>query len=403
MDGTESVRIAMLGTRGVPAQYGGFETAIEEIGRRLVERGHQVVVYRRSSQTDTTRPTTHLGMELVTLPALHSKSLETPSHTLLSVLHAITRDRFDAVFMFNAANSIYLPLLRLRRLRTAVHVDGLEWKRSKWNGLGQRFYRIAEQLSVRWADALIADARGIARYYETTFGAKTELLTYGAPIIERSADDPIDEVGLTPGRYHLVVARFEPENHVHVILDGYCRSSAEFPLVVVGSAPYSDAYTDRLRAIADDDPRVRFFGPVWDQSLLDRLYANCCLYLHGHSVGGTNPSLLRAMGAGAATAAYDVNFNREVLGNGAMFFDSPSQVRACVEDAESDPENTSRLGHRLRERASRQYKWSEVADGYEALAKRLTHGETSQGEVSGRRIRHRPDRILRSDTRLNDQ
>ena len=319
----EGLTIAMVGTRGVPAAYGGFETAVEEVGRRLVERGHTVVVYTRGSES---RATEYLGMKVVHLPAIPVKQVETLSHTALSTLHLMLRQRPDATFVFNAANSPFLPLLRLRRAPVALHMDGLEWRRSKWGPRGRAYYRWAEQFGVRTADALIADAPGISDYYRHQFDVPTELIRYGAPIIDALPERGVAEMGLTPNGYHLVVARFEPENHVLEIVEGYRRSDATLPLVVVGSAPYAAEYTQRIQAAADGDDRVRLVGGVYDQELLDALYANAATYLHGHSVGGTNPSLLRAMGAGNAVIAYDVAFNREVLDVQGWFFGDADDV-----------------------------------------------------------------------------
>lgn len=355
--------IAMVGTRGVPARYGGFETAVEEVGRRLADAGHRVRVYCRSGNSDLT---SYAGMELVTLPALRQRSLETLSHTGVSVGHLLGR-RTDVAFVFNAANAPYLPLLRMARIPVATHVDGLEWQRAKWGGAGRRYYRAAETAAVRWSDALIADAVGIADYYRSEYDVPTTLLTYGAPVLAEPGHDALAEVGLEPGGYHLVVARFEPENHVDLWVEGYVRSGARRPLVVVGSAPYADAYTARVHAAAQGDPRVRFLGGVWDQRLLDQLYAHSLTYLHGHSVGGTNPSLLRAIGAGAATVAYDVSFNREVAGDEGVYVREPGEVARALEDAEADVLATQARGARLGERA-RAYDWDEVAAGYEQLA-----------------------------------
>jgi glycosyltransferase involved in cell wall biosynthesis len=261
-------------------------------------------------------------------------------------------------------------------------MDGLEWKRAKWGPVGQRYYRVAESMAVRWSDALIADAEGIADYYRSEFGAPTTLLTYGAPRIEPGADR-LAELGLAPGGYHLAVARFEPENHVDVIVDGYARSAARKPLVVVGSAPYSDAYTARVHAVADD--RVRFLGGVWDQDQLDQLYANAYTYLHGHSVGGTNPSLLRAIGAGAAVLAYDVDFNREVVADAGRFFVSPADVATLVAESEAEPQRTRNAGVRARELA-KNYDWDSVAAGYEELAVQLAGRRFPSRRPSGRRL-----------------
>ncbi|MHA6693427.1 DUF1972 domain-containing protein [Homoserinimonas sp. A520] len=368
---TPPLRIAMIGTRGVPAAYGGFETAIEEIGKRLAARGHQVVVYCRGNAD---KPASYLGMRLVHLPAIRIKAAETLSHTALSVGHAITGGRPDAAFVFNAANAPFLPLLRARGVPTAVHVDGLEWKRGKWGRMGRRYYRAAERMAVRYGDALIADAQGIADYYYERFAVATELLTYGATILTDPGSDLVSGLGLEPGKYHLVVARFEPENHVEVIVEGYHKSDCDLPLVVVGSAPYSAAYTRSIDAIAASDPRIRMLGGVWDQALLDQLYSNSLTYLHGHSVGGTNPSLLRAMGAGASVIAYDVGFNREVAGSDGGYFTNAESLRLLLDEAEDSATQHLTMGRNMQGRAQLLYDWDAVAAGYENLAERLADG-----------------------------
>lgn len=373
--------IAMVGTRGVPARYGGFETCVEEVGRRLAARGHRVVVYCRQTAGEEPQLRRHEGMDLVHLPALPRRSLETLSHTALSVAH-LARHRTDVALVFNAANAPTLPLVRARGIPVATHVDGLEWLRSKWGSVGKRYYRAAEALAVRWSDAVIADAPGIARYYRSEFGASSALISYGAPIIE-PGHGRLAELGLEPRGYHLVVARFEPENHVHVIVLGYRRSAARLPLVVVGSAPYSDRYTAYLHSLGDD--RVRFLGGVWDSELLDQLYAGCYSYVHGHSVGGTNPSLLRAIGAGAPTLAFDVGFNRDVLQDAGRYFTTSADVSAAIERSEQDRTGQQARGVMLRERAQ-SYRWDDVADSYEELCRRLVTGPASP-RPSGRRRR----------------
>lgn len=384
-DSSPPLRIALIGTRGVPARYGGFETAVEEVGRRLVERGHSVTVYCRTVPGGD-RAAEHLGMRLVHLPALRRKTLETLSHTLLSAVHAAVRgERFDAAIVFNAGNAVFVPLVRRRRTPVAVHVDGLEWRRAKWSGWGRRYYRVAEAAAVRWADALIADARGIAEYYEEEFGVATRQIGYGAQVLRDLADDRLAEAGLTSRGYHLVVARFEPENHVEMIVRAYRSSAATLPLVVVGSAPYADEYTARIEQMAAADGRVVLLGGVWDQELLDQLYGHARLYLHGHSCGGTNPSLLRAMGAGAAVGAFDVVFNREVLGQHGMFFDDDATLRELLDAAEAFPAHHRAIGTWLQYRIDTVYRWEEVADGYEQLARDLAARRVRRGAASGRR------------------
>ncbi|WP_405395230.1 DUF1972 domain-containing protein [Microbispora hainanensis] len=357
------MQIAMIGTRGVPARYGGFETAVEEIGRRLVQAGHEVRVYCRSGET---RMREYQGMRLVHLPAVRHKVLETLSHTALSVGHLLGR-RTDVALVFNAANAPLLPLVRAARIPVATHVDGLEWKRAKWNGAGRKYYLLAERLSVRWSQAIIADARAIQDYYWERYKAPSVMIPYGAPIQERTDEEILREAGYEPGRYHLVVARFEPENHVDLIVEGYTRSAAEHPLIVVGSAPYAAEYTRKIESLAEKDPRVRLVGGVWDQRLLDALYAGCSSYLHGHSVGGTNPSLLRAMGAGAPVIAYDVVFNREVLDDTGAFFADAEALAKTLESAEKRRDQEVARGAAARERARTLYTWDDVAARYERL------------------------------------
>lgn len=363
------MHIAFLGIRGVPARYSGFETAAEEVGRRLVDRGHDVTVYCRGRAAEKE----HLGMRLVHLPTVRLKVTDTLVHTALSLLH-LQPGPPDVAVLFNAANAPLLPLARVRGLPVAVHVDGLEWQRAKWGPLGKRYYRAAERLAVRWADTLIADARGIQRYYEETHNAASAFIPYGAPILSDARPDLLTPLELRPRRYHLVVARFEPENHVDLMVRGFIESASTYPLVVVGSAPYSARYTEEIRRLAASDRRVRLLGGVWDQDLLNALYANATCYLHGHSVGGTNPTLLRAMGAGAPVLAFDVTFNREVLGDTGLFFDSPARLAALVDDQESIEEASIDRGRRGQARARHLYDWDDVTTGYERLCGQLSAG-----------------------------
>ncbi|MGO4956992.1 DUF1972 domain-containing protein [Luteococcus sp. Sow4_B9] len=374
------MRIALIGTRGVPARYGGFETAIEEIGSRLADAGHHVIVFCRTPEGEE-QLETYKGMHLVHLPSLHKRALETLSHTALTVIDRHLKD-VDCAVVFNAANAPLLPVIRARRIPVATHVDGLEWRRGKWSGTGQQYYRISEQLAVRWSDALIADAQGIADYYREEFHAPTQLIAYGAPILKDPQAEKLTPLGVESGKYHLVVARFEPENHVLEIVQGYVKSKAEHPLVVVGSAPYSDEYTAAIREAAD--PRVKLVGGLWDQDQLDQLYANSLTYLHGHSVGGTNPSLLRAGGAAAFTVAWDVDFNREVVQEAGEYFSTPEQLAAILEQVETEPERAQRRGYELQNSMHR-YDWDQVARDYEELCVDLMERNFPRRRPSGRR------------------
>jgi glycosyltransferase involved in cell wall biosynthesis len=376
------MRIALIGTRGVPARYGGFETCVEEVGSRLANRGHKVVVYCRTQNDQWSSE--YRGMKLVHLPAPRVKSVETLAHTTLAATHVAWKTA-DVAILFNVGNAPLASLLRLSGCPVAIHVDGIEWQRSKWNSLGRRYFRMAERFAVRHADKLIADSKGIQEYYLRTHHVRTTYLSYGAPLIQDDAADLLDvEYALEPGRYHLVVARIEPENNVHLIVNGYCASSAKLPLVVVGSTPYAKSYLAKIHSRADS--RVMFLGGVWNQDALNQLYRHCLLYFHGHSVGGTNPSLLRAAGAGAPVAAFNVDFNREVMRDTGMYFSTSGDVRMLAEYAEMDPTGCRARGIRGQEHVTAAYDWDHVANDYESLCSELA--------AQGRPLKSRPLSLL---------
>jgi len=363
------VKVTLMGTRGVPASYGGFETAVEEIGKRLVQRGYDVTVYCRNPGQTITE---HEGMRLVNAPALRHRMAETLSHTTVSTAHAIIRDHPDVVLLLNAGNAPLLKPLQAAGIPTAIHLDGLESKREKWRGAGAKYYRWAEKASVKWGGEVIADAQAIADHVQREYGRTCTVIPYGAEVIEPGSDR-IAELDLDPRGYHLIVARFEPENHVLDAVHAYRASHETRPLVVVGSAPYSQWYVDKVHTAARNDPRIRFTGGLYDQELLDQLYANCVDYIHGHSVGGTNPSLLRAMGAGAPVLAYDVEFSHEVTADQALFWkDAPALtvlLEAIAEHGYDAKLNDFAAAGRQRIRDA--YQWDQVTDDYEALIHRL--------------------------------
>lgn len=358
-----TVTVALVGTRGVPAKYGGFETAIDEIGPRLVGLGIDVVVYCRHAEAPTTA---YKGMRLVHLPTVRSKVTDTLVHSFLCAFHLIFRP-VDCVILFNAANMPVVPLLWLRRHPVVVHVDGLEWMRSKWGRAGRRYYLVCEALAAGFASEIIADAQGIQKYYRDRYKRQSVMIPYGAKRPALRSPERLAELGVRAHEFHLVVARFEPENHVALVVDGYHRSACKFPLLVVGSAPYSATYTQEIRSLSLGDERVRLLGALWDQDLLDLAFGSCLTYLHGHSVGGTNPALLRAMGAGAPVVAFDVEFNREVAGDLATYFLEAQDVSHQLEEAERLPERTLARGLDGQRRILERYDWDRVARAYADL------------------------------------
>ena len=344
-----------MGTRGAPALYGGFETAVEEIGARLAERGHEVTVYCRNPGQKITQ---YKGMKLVNLPAIHQRMAETLSHTGLSTAHAIIKSRPDVCFLMNAGNAPFLPLLNTAKIPTAIHLDGLESQREKWRGAGAKYYRWAEKSAVKNGRYLISDAQAIADYVSATYDRDSEVIAYGAEVLPAH---------VRTNDFHLIVARLEPENHVLEAIHGYVQSGTTVPLKIVGSAPYSDWYIDKLKEVANSN--VEFLGGVYDQDKLNDLYANALTYTHGHSVGGTNPSLLRAMGAGAPTLAFDCAFNREVTNNQALYWRDADQYAELLQTL--NPSTLQEMGNTLQQRVAKVYQWDLVTDQYEQLAQRM--------------------------------
>ena len=361
------MKVALMGTRGAPALYGGFETAVEEIGSRLAERGYEVTVYCRNPRQEITQ---FKGMKLVNLPAIRHRMAETLSHTALSAAHAITKDRPDVCLLLNAGNAPLLTPLKLAKIPTAIHLDGLESKRAKWRGLGAKYYTWAEKRAINSAQEVIADAQGIADHVAQTYGRDCWVIPYGAEVLHPPAER-LGELGLEKGNYHLVVSRFEPENHVYEAVHGYLESENVQPLVIVGSAPYADGYSDQITQLvsAHPDRDIRMLGGIFDQDLLNQLYAHASTYIHGHSVGGTNPSLLRAMGCGAPVLAFDCVFNREVTHEQALFWSNSQQLAAEFDSLE--PIQLAAFSAAGRQRITDFYQWEKVTDDYEILIKKL--------------------------------
>jgi len=362
----------MIGTRGVPANYGGFETCVEELGRRLSERGHGVSVYCRTSSYSE-RLKSYLGMELVYLPCLKGKSVSTLSHTFLSVLHASVRGGYDVLMVFNAANSPTLVIPRLFGKKIAINTDGLEWKRGKWGPVARRYYKFSERLSTMLAHRIVADSTGIQGYYRETYGVESAYIAYGAYLSKSQRPELLAGMGLKPAGYFLQVTRFEPENNPLLTIQAYKRLKTDKKLVLVGGVPYQSGYSRAMEEEASGNPNIIMPGYIYEKELLNELWCNSFAYIHGNEVGGTNPALLQAMGSGSFVMAIDVSFSRDVLGEAGLFFEKDAdslaqKMRWAIENKEGLEPFRTMATERIRER----YSWERVADGYEALFRELS-------------------------------
>jgi glycosyltransferase involved in cell wall biosynthesis len=363
-----ALSVALIGSRGIPARYGGFETLLENLAVRLTRAGVAVTVYCRAHETPRALREHH-GARLVVLPTVRSKYLDTPVHTLLSCFHA-TRQGFDAALVVNSANVFFVPILQAAGIPVALNVDGLEWRRAKWGPLGRWIYRLAELLSSGVPDALITDARTTQRHYRERHGVDSHFIPYGVEPQPLPAGEWLRKLGVSSRRYFLFVGRFEPENNPHRIVEAYRRVPGDLPLVMVGDAPYPTAEIVGMRRT--EDPRVRFPGAIYGEGYRE-LLSHALAYVQAKEVGGSHPALVEALGYGACPIVHDTPENREVVGDAGYYFDirEPASLARRLDWVRRNPEAAAERGRRAATRAHELYSWDRVADAYHELLQRL--------------------------------
>jgi glycosyltransferase involved in cell wall biosynthesis len=372
------MHIAILGTRGVPANYGGFETFAEQLGKRLVERGHAVTVYGRSRSVPR-GVREYLGMRVVRFPAPRSKYLETVIHTLFSAFHTLAQ-QYDVVYVCNSANIPAVILLRLFGDRVVLNVDGLEWQRRKWSRIGQAYYRLCAWTAARLPVHVVTDARVIQRYYAEVLGRATDHFPYGTELERVPDDGTLARLGLAARRYILYVSRLEPENNAHEVIDAFAVVATDLPLALVGDAPYASAYIEKLRATSD--PRVRFLGAVYGAGY-QILRSHAAVYVQATEVGGTHPALVEAMGAGNAIIANDVPEHRETLGDAGLYYRGPAELATQLQRVLDDDALAADLRQRAHERARQFYSWDAITDKYEAWLEGLCQNGSRTHDHAG--------------------
>jgi glycosyltransferase involved in cell wall biosynthesis len=359
------MRIAILGTRGIPANYGGFETFAEELSIRLAARGHRTTVYCRTANYPQ-RLDTYRGVDLVTLPSIHTKYLDTLSHTCLSTLHFFFRGA-DVALYCNSANSCFVWLPRLRGIKILMNPDGLEWERAKWNWAGKTFYKISEYLAAWLPNRLVSDSRVIQEYYKHKFRVDSAFVAYGADIVERgSGQEYLPELGVESERYFLYVSRLEPENNAHLLVKAFEGVKTDMKLLIVGSAPFASAYIRDLKKT--DDPRILFPGSVYGEAY-KALRANAYAYINAMEVGGTHPAILEAMGAGNCVLVSDISYNVEAVAEAGVKFTNKDQddLREKLQWLADHPDEVAEYRRHAVDRIRAEYNWDTVVDAYEKL------------------------------------
>ncbi|MDQ2975048.1 MAG: glycosyltransferase [Acidobacteriota bacterium] len=358
------MRIAILGTRGIPASYGGFETFAEHLSTRLVARGHQVTVYCRAHYISPRQLEYH-GVRLKVLPTIRHKYFDTVVHGFLSALHAVP-GRFDAALVCNAANAPFVPILRLTGTPVAINVDGLEHKRKKWNWLAKSYYKVAERLSTILPNVTVTDAQVIHDYYLASYNATSRMIAYGSEVERRPDRSAVRRWRAEPNRYVLYVSRLEPENNAHLVIEAFKKVRTAYRLLIVGDAPYAREYIKDLKARARGDKRIIFTGFVFGQDYR-ALQQNAYCYVHATEVGGTHPALLEAMGYGNCVLTLATPENIEVVGDAAIAYADELDLSEKLQRILRDGSLVQSYRHRAQDRVKQYYDWDRVVDQYERL------------------------------------
>jgi glycosyltransferase involved in cell wall biosynthesis len=369
-------RVVVLGTRGYPSYYGGFETAVRRLAPYLVDKGMQVTVYGRKDQTlDDHRADARV--KTVSTVGLATKSLSTLTYGFTSTLHAAVM-RPDVALVMNVANGFWLPLLRWRGIPIVVNVDGMEWEREKWGRLAKWVFKTGARLTARWADEIVVDARAIGERWRHEFGRVGIFIPYGG---DAPAPLPLKD-DLEPGSYVLIVARFVPENTIGEFFDAVPSLAETHDVVIVGSSSFGGELDARAEALARTHPRVRWLGHVSDDERLFALWQNAGAYFHGHSVGGTNPALVQAMACGTPTVARDTIYNREVLDTAAVYVQPNARdITRGLIDLLNDDARRKTLGERAQKRAASSYSWAGVCLAYEQALRSARHTRSPASRV----------------------
>jgi glycosyltransferase involved in cell wall biosynthesis len=357
------MRIAILGTRGIPANYGGFETFAEELSARLVLAGHSVTVYCRTRHIESM----YRGVRLRYLPTIRHKYFDTIAHTFLSTLHLLS-NRSDVALYCNAANAIFTILPRAFGIPVALNVDGIERKRRKWNRLARAWYLLSERLATILPTEVVSDARVIADYYRDRYGKPTHFIPYGAEIGTLATSGILRNLGLEPGRYFLYVSRMEPENHALEVREAFEKVETALMLALIGDAPYAPEYIRRVRDT--DDPRAVIPGAIYGRGYQE-LGSHCFAYIHATEVGGTHPALIEAMARGALVLYRDTPENSEVAGGAGVPFgenDLARKIESVLAMSENERDD---LRRRAVERIRERYSWDAVTVEYERLFRKM--------------------------------
>jgi glycosyltransferase involved in cell wall biosynthesis len=356
------MKIGIIGSRGIPNHYGGFEQFAAFLSAGLIKRGHQVWVY--NSHKHPYKEREWEGVQLI--HCFDPEFLVGTAGQFLYDFNCIYDSRkrnFDIVLHLGYTSSSVWGRLNSRKSRVITNMDGLEWRRSKYSGPIKRFLKYAESLAVKFSDRMVADSRGIQEYLLQRYDKESVFIPYGANLFKVPNPAALEALHLKPYTYNMLIARLEPENSIELILDGALKAGGNKTFLVVGNqhTAYGKYLQNKFKT-----PHIRFMGGIYDHVLLDNLRHFSNLYFHGHTVGGTNPSLLEAMAAGALTCAHDNIFNRPVLGDDAFYFSDPASVKQLFETEEKNESHQQKIFNNLK-KIEKDYSWEKIISAYEKM------------------------------------
>jgi glycosyltransferase involved in cell wall biosynthesis len=366
----KKINISIIGTRGYPYVYSGYETFVKELSERLVLKDCNVTIYCHKGLFDK-RPKELNGIKLVYITTIETKVLSQPVHSFLSMIHACF-ERPHVILVVNSANGPFGLLTKLFRIPTAINVDGLEWLRPKWRGLGSIYFKWASKMATLFYDQIINDSDEMRKVYLDLFRRDSKVIAYGANVKKSKNPDLITTWDIKQREYYLVIGRLIPDNNADLIIKGFLKSNSNKKLVIVGDVPYKDSYASNLKKI--NDKRLIFTGYVRDQNVLAELYHNCYIYVHGHEFGGTNPTMIKAMAYGCAILALDTVFNLEMLHKGkyGLFFKKePFSITNMFNYCEKEKLIIDKLRSESVNGITEKYDWDFVTNQYLEVFKSL--------------------------------
>ncbi len=371
------MKVAIVGSRGYPSNYGGFESFVKQLSERLVSKNIQVTVYCHRALFED-RPRKRQGVDLVYLPAIETKILSQLTHSFLSIVHA-SFSKAEIILVLNSANGPFGWIPKLFGKRTVINVDGMEWLRPKWKGIGARYFYFAARLATRFYDEVVSDAEEMRKVYLDHFGKDSTVIAYGAPNIDLSnPSNQIKERKLQKGEYYLIVGRLIPDNNAKLIAEGFMKSRSRRKLVIVGGVPYKDEYVDSLKLLSNSDERLIITGHIDDRGEIAQLFQNAYMYVHGHEFGGTNPTMIEALGYGCAILALDTRFNKEMLQDrkyGAYFEKDIDNIRSQFDHWDTEDSTVDRMRKNAALGVTEKYKWDHVCDQYIELFSQLARSK----------------------------